>query len=301
VELSGIHLLLTYQCNFECDHCFVWGSPFQTGTMTLREIENILRQSRELGTVQWIYFEGGESFLYYPILLRAAQTAAGMGFSVGIVSNAYWATDDEDASVWLEPFVGIVRDLSLSVDAYHGDEDSIARARHARAAAKRLRIPTGVISIAQPGSAQAGSPIGQLPDGESRIMYRGRAAEKLASQARHEPWDQFDSCPYEDLREPGRVHVDPFGNVHICQGISLGNLFQTPLREICATYDADAHPITGPLLAGGPAELVRRFDLPHADRYADACHLCCEARTALRPKFAQTLAPDQMYGVFGDG
>ena len=33
--LSGLHLLLTYQCTFECDHCFGWGGPFQTGTMTL--------------------------------------------------------------------------------------------------------------------------------------------------------------------------------------------------------------------------------------------------------------------------
>ncbi|MCK4872406.1 MAG: radical SAM protein [Phycisphaerales bacterium] len=300
MELSGIHLLLTYQCNFECDHCFVWGSPFQSGTMRLRDIENILRQSQELGAVEWIYFEGGESFLYYPILLKGAQIAADMGFSVGIVSNAYWATDAEDAYVWLEPFAGIVQDLSLSVDAYHGDEDSSVQAQRACTAAERLGIPTSVISIAQPDLAQTTSAVGQLPAGESTIMYRGRAAEKLASQTQHKPWDQFTSCPHEDLREPGRVHVDPFGNVHICQGISLGNLFQTPLREICAMYDSDAHPITGPLLAGGPAELVRHFALRHVESYADACHLCCEARKALRPKFAEILAPDQMYGVFNE-
>jgi MoaA/NifB/PqqE/SkfB family radical SAM enzyme len=128
-------------------------------------------------------------------------------------------------------------------------------------------------------------------------MYRGRAVEKLASKAVQRPWEGFNECPHEDLREPGRVHLDPFGEVHICQGISLGNVFQKPLKEICETYDADSHPVTGPLLKGGPAELVRRYDLPHQEGYADACHLCYEARHALRGRFPEALRPDQMYGV----
>ena len=85
--------------------------------------------------------------------------------------------------------------------------------------------------------------------------------------------------------------------MHICQGISLGNVFRTPLVEICQRYEAEAHPITGPLLAGGPAELVRHYNLPHAERYADACHLCDAARRQLRPEFSEILMPDQMYGV----
>ena len=31
MKLTGLHLLLTYQCVLECDHCFVWGSPWQKG------------------------------------------------------------------------------------------------------------------------------------------------------------------------------------------------------------------------------------------------------------------------------
>ena len=128
-------------------------------------------------------------------------------------------------------------------------------------------------------------------------MYRGRALETLVSRAPRRPWTQFTQCPCEDLREPGRLHVDPFGNLHICQGISLGNMFERSLREICEQYDPDSHPITGPLLAGGPVELIRRYDLPHEEAYADACHLCEHARRALREQFPAILMPDQMYGV----
>ena len=131
-------------------------------------------------------------------------------------------------------------------------------------------------------------------------MFRGRAAAKLAGQVPHFPWEQFDACPHEDLREPGRVHVDAWGNLHVCQGISLGNLFETSLQDICAAYDPDAHPICGSLLAGGPAELSRRYQVSVEAVYADACHLCYQTRSALRSQFPSLLTPDQMYGILGN-
>ena len=59
-------------------------------------------------------------------------------------------------------------------------------------------------------------------------MYRGRAVRKLVPKAALHNWELFTTCPHEDLREPGRSHLDPLGNLHICQGISLGNVFETP-------------------------------------------------------------------------
>jgi hypothetical protein len=297
MQLSGLHLLLTYQCTLECDHCFVWGSPWQSGTFTLPDIRKVLQQAQELGTVEWIYFEGGEPFLYYAVLLKAVQEAAQLGFRVGIVTNSYWATDAQDALEWLRPFAGLIQDLSVSSDVYHWNEKLSRQAQNARLAAEQLGISIGLMSVAQPEDTNAALAVGQLPLGESAVMYRGRAAEKLVAKAARRPWSQFTECPHEDLREPGRVHLDPFGNLHICQGISLGNLFHTPLSEICQAYDADRHPITGPLLEGGPAALASRYELPHAETYADACHWCFEARRELRQRFPEILGPDQMYRV----
>ena len=300
MKLSGLHLLLTYQCNFECDHCFVWGSPWQTGTMTLQNIRHILEQAKDTRTIKSIYFEGGEPFLYYPILLEGVQEAACAGFEVGLVTNGYWATGLEDALEWLRPFAGLIGDLSISSDSYHCNDKQSQQAKNAKAAAQKLDIPIGTISIAQPEGGDAVSAVGQLPIGDTTLMYRGRATEKLIKQTRLKPWEQFTACPNENLREPGRVHVDPLGVVHICQGISLGNLFQTPLREICEGYVPEEHPITGPLLRGGPAELVRWYELSCEASYADACHLCFEVRRGLRGEFPDILTPSQMYGVTED-
>ena len=82
--------------------------------------------------------------------------------------------------------------------------------------------------------------------------------------------------------------------------LALGNLFRKPLREICAAYEPGAHPVTAPILEGGPAALARRYDLPHAEAYADACHLCYALRVSLRPRFPDILTPDGMYGLFDE-
>ncbi|MGB3701995.1 MAG: radical SAM protein [Anaerolineales bacterium] len=298
MKLTGLHILLTYQCNFECDHCFVWGSPWQSGTFTSKQLENVITQAKEVGTVSSIYFEGGEPFLYYPVLLKAVNSAFDQGFKVGIVSNGYWANTKEDALLWLDPFVGKLEDLSVSSDLFHYDETLSRQAKNASLAAEELGIPIGTISIAHPETGEADPAVGQLPPDESGVMYRGRAAVKLVGNAPLKPWSEFTECPYEDLVEPGRVHLDPLGHLHICQGISIGNLFEQPLKDICASYIPDQHPVVGPLLSAGPAELVRQYDLPLKESFADACHLCYTARLTLRERFPDLIVPDQVYGGY---
>lgn len=297
MNLTGLHLLTTYQCTLECDHCFVWGSPWQTGTMTLANVRHILDEASRVDTVRWIYFEGGEPFLYYAHLLEAIRMAKEAGFAVGLVSNGYWATSAEDARAWLRPMAGLVSDLSISSDLYHWSEEISRQSVVAQEAAQELDIPLGVISIAAPEANGSADAHGQLPIGQSGVMYRGRAAAALASRAELHPWESFDACLDEDLREPGRVHIDPLGNLHVCQGLAIGNIYERSLKGIIAGYAPDDHPIVGPLLAGGPAALVRDYDLPHSGYYADECHLCDDARRALRTRFPRILGPDQMYGV----
>lgn len=297
MEISSLHLLLTYECNYECEHCFTWGSPLNRGTMTLKDIRTILKQAEEMGTIKKVSYEGGEPFLYYPVLVQGVDEASRLGFDVEIVTNAYWAIASEDSLLWLRPLCGKSRSLSVSTDLFHGDELISRQAERAYTAAKELGILTGLITIKgreEPGCQEA---MGQLLFGEHYVMHRGRAAEQLIEGLPGRNWADFKECPYEDLQDPRRVHVDPLGYVHICQGISIGNVFRNSLAEICKGYDPNSHPITGPLLRGGPSELMRYYRLSHEEDFADACHLCYKARVYLRDRYPEILAPDQMYGV----
>jgi len=298
--LTGIHFLLTYKCNLECDHCFLYASPLAKGTMTLPQIRNVLDEAKRMGSVESIYFEGGEPFLFYPTMLEGVRLAREMGFEVGIVTNAYGATSEDDAHIWLRPLAQLgVADLSISDDSFHFGEGIDSPARRALAVAHKLGIPASPICIrkpfveAMPGRGQGrGRPV--IGGG---AMFKGRAVEKLTAGLPLRPWHELRQCPYEDLQSPSRVHVDTYGHVHLCQGLSMGNMWQLPLTRLTLAYAADAHPICGLLSKGGPALLARRYNVDHAEAYVDECHFCYLIRRALVDRFPEYLAPKQVYGL----
>ena len=298
--LTGIHLLLTYTCLFECDHCFLHCGPRSQGTFTVKQIEKILEEALALKTVDWIYFEGGEPFLYYPVMLEGIRRARQSGFKTGIVTNGYWAVSKEDAKLWLQPLKDLdVAAIGISDDAFHYGESKSTPAQIALDAAKELHLPVSEFRIDKPAvrnpndvAAAKGRPI--IGGG---VRFRGRAVEKLTADLPKSNWQQLTACPDEDLADPGRVHIDPYGNVHLCQGLCIGNCWQTPLSEIIARYDPDQHPVCGPLLRGGPAALVKEHRIKADQQYVDECHLCYRTRQRLRGRFSDCLCPPQVYGL----
>ena len=203
-----------------------------------------------------------------------------------MVTNGYWGTAAPDAELWLRPLMELgISDLSISDDELHRLSDDDGRARTGFEAADRMGVPSSVLETRRPRPGEE----------EHDVMFRGRAFREMAPDLRNRAFESLDRCP-EGLEKPGRVHVDPLGYVHVCQGVVIGNIRDRTLAEIVEAYDPAAHPIVGPLMEKGPVELVERYGLPHSDMYADVCDLCYEARLKLRTKFPELLAPDAMYG-----
>lgn len=297
--LTGVHFLMTYTCNYSCDHCFLYCGPEAKGTMNFQQIVTVLEDSRRLGTVEWIYFEGGEPLLHYPVLLKSVAAAKKMGFSVGVVTNGYGISGKEEAEIWLRPLAEAGVDLlAVSDDTFHCGEHT-GPAGYAKIAADGLALAIGEICIEKP---YVEAPKGNTGDKGNPVigggaMFRGRAAEKLTEGLPSRAWEELASCPYENLESPGRVHVDCFGNVHLCQGISLGNMWKRSLTELIREYDAAAHPICDALVNGGPAQLAKLHNVKHAERYVDECHFCFFLRRSLLEMFPEYLGPRQVYGV----
>jgi hypothetical protein len=298
--IAQLHFITTYMCTHTCDHCFVCSSPAAEGTFTPGQIVQALDQAQAIGTVERIYFEGGEPFLFYPLLMEGIRQARARGFSVGVVTNGYFATSDENARLFLEPLAELgIAGLSISDDVFHYENRVDNPARRAFSAAREMGLPASVLTLDAGGSGPdtPGSPreekTGVVTGGG--IMFRGRAAGRLSRYASPHDWRQFTRCPYEDLVNPKRLHVDSFGNLQICQGISIGNIWEHPLRELLRRYSAARHPICGPLVRGGPVQLARDLDYTPPPTVADACHLCFLARKARKERYPEILSPGQVY------
>ncbi|MGD8564875.1 MAG: radical SAM protein [Candidatus Bathyarchaeota archaeon] len=297
MPITGLHLLQTYQCNFECDHCFVFSGPEAKGVMRILDMRQIFKQAKHAGNIKGICFEGGEPFLYYQTLLWGLRAAKSHDFRRSIVTNAYWATSVEDAKEWLIPILEIgIHDLAISDDVYHFGENAENLARYAYEAAKELGLPVGKICIEDSKKLIDQARREGKPVVGGKVQFKGRAVEKLIKGLPMKPWAEFDKCLDEDFSNQGRVHIDPFGYVHVCQGITIGNLKHTSLADLFTSFDPENHPICGPILKGGPAELAREYQVKHEEDYVDECHLCYDIRLKLRKRYPEILAPDQMYG-----
>ncbi|MEE8576906.1 MAG: radical SAM protein [candidate division Zixibacteria bacterium] len=299
--LTGIHFLLTYSCPYECDHCFLHCSPNASGTFTLNQLRQVFEEIDKIESIETVFFEGGEPFLYFPLMLAGIQMAHKRGLNSGIVTNGYWANSEEDACLWLEHLTNLgVCQISISEDDYHGSDPENSPAQMIAQAAKHLGLPTGTICIDPPiitknpsdADGEKGTPV--VGGG---VKFRGRAAEKLTDGLPRKNATELTTCPDEDLENPGRVHIDSFGHVHICQGLSMGNIWSTPLSELVANYNARSHPICSELIKGGPAQLAQKFNVATDSGYIEECHLCYETRKALIGQFPELLTPAQVYGL----
>jgi hypothetical protein len=256
--------------------------------MTSGFVDDLLAQAAGVPSVAWIYFEGGEPFLAYPTLVHGVEEAHRLGFHVGVVTNAFWATSLQAARRRLEPLAERVEDLSISADEFHADLPDGARPTNAVAAAESLGLPARILSVNGGGSAN--------PNGGGGVMFRGRAAVELAPRGRQKAWQSLDLCRHERLANPRRVHIDPLGNVHVCQGVVIGRLGTRRLAGLLEAYEPKQDPVIGPLVRGGPAELARVHGIAPAPQYADSCHLCYDVRRRLRPWFPEVLTPPALYG-----
>ena len=180
MPLTGVHFLLSYRCTHECDHCFVWSSPRAGGTIRLETLLSVLDQAQQVGTVEDVYFEGGEPFLFFPLLVEGIRQAKERGFSTGVVTNGYWATAEADAALWLEPLRELeVADLSVSSDAFHARVDD-PRPGFAVQAARRLGLEDTIITIDPPTVGVSPEEKG-LPIVGGSVRFRGRAVAELTA------------------------------------------------------------------------------------------------------------------------
>lgn len=300
MPLQAVHLILTYKCTSECSHCFLHCGPGQPGAMTLMGMEGLLEQAASIDSVTHAYFEGGEPMLYYPLVRAGIERSQELGLSTGVVTCGYYATTVPDGRLWLRPLKELgLGSLEVSIDRLHGDGETKANARNLVDAARELGLDVSVLSVCDPREEECAEATDTRTGEEpSPIMHRGRAAHEMVEGLELRPLDGFTECPFEDLESPTRVHVDPYGNVHVCQGILAGNVWDGSLPQVVRGYSPRDHPVLGPLIEGGPLALAEATGVGLGRDYASECHACYSIRRELRqnPDYRGTLGPAQVYG-----
>jgi hypothetical protein len=260
----------------------------------------LLHQAANLGNLPRIIFEGGEPFSVFPLLLNSIHQARRLGFEVSVITNGFFARNEASAKNFLRPLKSLeLAQLWVSDDIFHYKSVKNSPARRASQAAEALGITVHRISIeddlCEEDSVEY--PVSRTPIIPARLEIRGRAVENCTTGKPEKPWQVFTFCPLRDLDLPEKLYIDAYGNVQICHGITIGNIWQIPLPELVDSFQPAGHPIWRLLREGGPTLLAEAFEIEHSRGYQQACHLCYCVRRQLLDRFPSRLAPRQVYGL----
>lgn len=298
MTVNGLHLLVTYKCNARCRHCFLSAGPEHSRVISRDRGLALIREAAELPEIDHLFLEGGEPFLFPDLILALVEAATAGGLWVGALSNGFWAHSRAAALARLEPLAAAgLRSLSISTDSWHEEFVSREIAMQAAITAEELGISADIMVCDPLKTTGLESNVGAISTYRGEVTCRGRAVDSLCGGGEHS-WGELVNCR-ERLSEPGRVHVGPDGEIHLCQGLLLGQRAgDVPLGDILANYDPKKHPLVSRLMDGGPAAMARyaqELDWKPSGLYIDPCHLCHEVRTFLRPLYPELIGPSEVY------
>jgi len=278
---STIILLLTRQCLFSCTHCNTLSGPRQTHTFSHMVLVRALHYLSRVRTITDVIFSGGEPFLHYPLLKHGVFEASTLGLRPSVWTSGYFFRTRDDVVHALRPLIEVgLKGCLLSADEFHENADLARNVEIFRSALADIGCDLHLSSFSMKETAAPPTLArsGDLPLG-GPVPFMGRAARNIpGNMALWDPED-LDLCPHLDLASPTYLYLDSHGNLHLCPGIVLHNIFRGHVRRFFKEFVPHAHPIMGPLSQGGPRALARALEIPVDPGYADQCHLCWEVRS----------------------
>jgi hypothetical protein len=305
--ISGITWILSYRCNLDCAHCFfdVQGDLRILDYELAREALASLEQAEPLA---WQHVSGGEPLLFEAELHRLLEVIQEHGSkTVGIATNGFWGDSEQRAQQTVSQLKRRgVNGLCLSADDYHQSKLPVNYVRTAaeQVAAQGLKKHSFVVCCQPDGVSPSFSekdfalPLAPV---FIRKIGKGAAVDVLSDMARSgnvpdAPCRNLCCCLGETTPfTPQMVWIDPYGNVMICYGLIIGNLYESRLGEILRDYSVNQAPLLKILAEQGPVGLYRLAvsnGWQPEEGFADECTLCWQARYFLRKHRSKRLDPE---------
>jgi len=294
-ETFRVGLLITEQCNVECSHCWFDSGPNRNARMKLDEAMEYIDQAREIPSVEWISFTGGEPFLLPEMLLRLVAHASEKGLYTECVTNCFWARTEAAAVEHLRPLADAGLDVvNISADDFHQRRIPFDGVRNCYEAAKRIGLKVVIMcAVARSSSLTVKEVVRRLGDGEISIVGGEKPSETtsaIAVETEFIPVGRGAEVPEDEwligngpLEGPCKVvlrdvAIDPHGWVLPCCSVAgltqiarVGNARHEKLRSLIKA--AGEKTLFEVLSTEGPMGLKRLLGSQRLN-YVNRCHLC---------------------------
>ena len=320
MPLTGVDLLLTYQCTSRCHHCLYRAGSHHQDLMSEQQFHAIL-ESLEGFPLRWIMLFGGEPLLFQDQLYQWINTISKRFPSVnrGIITNGFWAKTAEDRRQILRKLsaAGLTH-LSLSYDSFHArfvNPEYIQRILNELKTDDFQKVTIDSYFLFGENAQndynyKTNGLLEQLNIPSFVVLQKfnvltvGRMADHLQGNSTLYTFDDSPcKVPYwlgSSLAQLSTIEIDSAGYVTLCPGITIGNMHQMPLHEIISSYNPIQHPIIHALTStgiGGLIQLAQEHNVKISTlKVSSSCHACYILRRALLDIFPNYLAPRHLYG-----
>lgn len=310
VETFRVGLILTERCNATCSHCWFSSGPERTARMEPDEALDYIDQAREIPTVEWISFTGGEPFLLPEMLLKLVGHASRKGLRTECVTNCFWATTEGTAEGLLGRLVDEGLDvIDISADDFHQRHIPFDRVRNCYMAARRLGLKVVIMcAVARSSRLRIGEVVRLLGDDGIRVLGSeaptGETPSALGVETGFIPVGRGADIPEDEwligngpLEGPCKlvlrdIAIAPSGKVLPCcsaaglaQAAEVGNA-RSGLRELIE--ETTRRTLFKVLSTKGPLGLKRLLGPGRRKGYVNRCHLCYDVLTD--PRLSRVLS-----------
>ncbi len=271
--LRNIGFIMTYRCQIACPHCIIEAGPHRKEEMLLADSFNWIQQiaSYRDGYIKVLSLTGGEPFYNIDNLKKIAAFGETCGLLVSAVTNAFWATSQEEAVRVLRELCAI-KMLAISTDVYHQESIPFERVKNAVFASKECNIPYNIaVCTENENDSEYKEILRKLHEitgidtiNTAVTFPAGRALKRLGTQK----YQTTKEIPISACSAGSSPIVFPDGRVIACIGpvidltsphpLILGNLRESSLREILDS--AELNPILHAIRIWGPRKLISMIE-----------------------------------------
>lgn len=267
--LRNIGFIMTYRCQIACPHCIIEAGPHRKEEMQIEDALEWIQQiaSYRNGYIKVLSLTGGEPFYNIDNLIKISAFGEKCGLLVSAVTNAFWATTQEEA-------IGVLRELpsikmlAISTDAYHQISIPFERVKNAVFAAKVCDLPYNIAVCTENENdteykeiLKKLHEITEIDTINTAVTFpAGRALKRLGTSK----YMTTEEPPISACSAGSSPIVFPDGRVIACIGpvidiatshpLILGNLRESSLSEILD--NAELNPILHAIRIWGPKKLI---------------------------------------------
>ena len=306
LNVDRLEFAVTYRCNSNCEHCNVKHKKKMNKPIDKYLAVEIVNKISKKYHPQSIMTFGGEPLLHPEIVCAIHNEAKKSGISKRqVITNGYWFNDKDKVSEIVKQLKAAgVNNILVSVDAFHQEYIPLDIVKNTvetliKEGFKVIKWnPCWVVNenhnnqynivtkniLKELDSLQIESASGNI------VCPEGSTIENLSTYMpvkQYLPKGRCEEMPYTDpLDSITSISIEPNGDVKICRGFSIGNVFKADIIDILENYNPYANPEMRIILEKGIEglmELGKKSGIkPLVEDYYSICQMCISIRGQLK-------------------